>query len=120
MQRPVRCFKRAVSKIITMIRSAYAGSDWLLPHGLMGSESSSVVSAGDADSSSWLSGVTAPPDIEHSVRSSCEGHTFTKQMLIQNHNCLQKVHPHPHLYVLWHEGTTPTQGASAQPGTIMV
>lgn len=64
-----------------MIRSAYAGSDWLLPHGLMGRESSSVVSAGDADSSSWLSGVTAPPDIEHSVRSSCEGHTFTRQKL---------------------------------------
>lgn len=56
---------------VTMIKSAYAGSDWLLPQGLMGSGSSSVVSAGDVDSSSWLSGVTAPPDREHSAFSSC-------------------------------------------------
>lgn len=66
-----------VKAAITMIRSAYAGSDWLRPHGLMGRESSSVVSAGEADSSSWLSGVTAPPDIEHRVFSSC-GDTFTR------------------------------------------
>lgn len=32
-----------------------------------------MVSAGDVDSSSWLSGVTAPPDREHSVCSSCSG-----------------------------------------------
>lgn len=56
--------------VLTIIRSAYAGSDWLLPHGLIGSGSSSVVSARDVDSSSWLSGVTAPPDREHSVCSS--------------------------------------------------
>lgn len=56
---------------LTMIRSAYAGSDWLRPHGLIGSESSSVVSAGDADSSSWLSGVTAPLERVNSVHSSC-------------------------------------------------
>lgn len=70
-----KLFTSAVHQIITMIRSAYAGSDWLLPHGLIGSESSSVVSAGDPDSSSWLSGVTAPPDREHSVRSSYRGDT---------------------------------------------
>lgn len=39
----------------------------------MGRGSSSVVSAGDVDSSSWLSGVTAPPDREHSVCSSYRG-----------------------------------------------
>lgn len=55
----------------TMIKSAYAGRDWLRPQGLSGSRSSSVVSAGEVDSSSWLSGVTAPPDREHSVCSSC-------------------------------------------------
>lgn len=75
----MRWFGSTVNQIITMIRSAYAGRDWLLPHGLMGSESSSVVSAGEADSSSWLSGVTAPPDREHSVRSSCKGDTFARQ-----------------------------------------
>lgn len=32
-----------------------------------------MVSAGDVDSSSWLSGVTAPPDREHSVCSSFGG-----------------------------------------------
>lgn len=54
----------------TIIRSAYAGSDWLLPHGLMGSGSSSAVSAGEADCSNMLSGVTMPPDKEHRVFSS--------------------------------------------------
>jgi len=39
----------------------------------MGSGSSSVVSAGDVDSSSRLSGVTALPEREHRVCSSCEG-----------------------------------------------
>lgn len=76
----MRWFESTVNQIITMIRSAYAGRDWLLPHGLMGRDSSSVVSPGEADSSSWLSGVTAPPDREHSVRSSCNGDTFTRQM----------------------------------------
>lgn len=80
----MRWFGSTVNQIITMIRSAYAGRDWLLPHGLMGRESSSVVSAGEADSSSWLSGVTAPPDREHSVRSSCKGDTFTRQMCIHS------------------------------------
>lgn len=76
----MKWFGSTVNQIFTMIRSAYAGRDWLLPHGLMGSESSSVVSAGEADSSSWLSGVTAPPDREHSVRSSCNGDAFMGQM----------------------------------------
>lgn len=96
-----KLFTSAVHQIITMIRSAYAGSDWLLPHGLIGSESSSVVSAGDADSSSWLSGVTAPPDREHSVRSSYRGDTLHQTIYglkvgvpSYNPDNTHKSHPH--------------------------
>lgn len=84
-----------------MIRSAYAGSDWLLPHGLIGSESSSVVSAGDADSSSWLSGVTAPLDREHSVCSSYRGDMshqtiYCLKVAVPSYNADNTHKSHPH------------------------